>query len=65
MIDRKIETAVTNMQTVIELARVIRDRNTIPTKYPLKEVVVINPSQECLDDVQSLETYIIEVRLPW
>ncbi|XP_071488561.1 isoleucine--tRNA ligase, cytoplasmic-like [Diadema antillarum] len=60
LIDGKIESAVANMQTVIELARVLRDRNTIPTKYPLKEVVVVNPSKECLDDIRSLEKYIIE-----
>nr|XP_054751612.1 isoleucine--tRNA ligase, cytoplasmic-like [Lytechinus pictus] len=60
LIDSKIETAVSNMQTVIELARVIRDRATIPTKYPLKEVVVINTDQDCLDDVRSLEKYVIE-----
>eukprot|EP00057_Strongylocentrotus_purpuratus_P012333 XP_011666807.1 PREDICTED: LOW QUALITY PROTEIN: isoleucine--tRNA ligase, cytoplasmic [Strongylocentrotus purpuratus] len=60
LIDSKIETAVSNMQTVIELARVIRDRATIPTKYPLKEVVVINTDQGCLDDIRSLEKYVIE-----
>ena len=33
-IDSKIETAVSRMQAVIELGRVVRDRNTMPMKVP-------------------------------
>ena len=61
LIDSKIERAVSRMQSVIELGRYLRDRNTIPSKYPLKEVVVIHPEQECMQDVRSLEKYILEV----
>lgn len=32
MIDKKIENAVSRMQSVIELGRVIRDRKTLPIK---------------------------------
>ena len=32
LIDVNIETAVSRMQTVVELGRVIRDRHTLPTK---------------------------------
>ena len=31
-------------------------------QYPLPEVVVIHQDQQCLDDVMSLEKYILEVR---
>nr|XP_054358624.1 receptor-type tyrosine-protein phosphatase C-like [Pongo pygmaeus] len=48
------------MQSVIELGRVIRDRKTIPIKYPLKEIVVIHQDPEALKDIKSLEKYIIE-----
>ncbi|XP_038067319.1 isoleucine--tRNA ligase, cytoplasmic-like isoform X1 [Patiria miniata] len=58
--DTTIERAVSRMQSVIELGRVIRDRNTMPIKYPLREAVVIHAEQECLDDVMSLEKYIKE-----
>ena len=51
------------MQSVIELGRVVRDRKTIPSKYPLKEVVVIHPDEECMEDVRSLEKYILEVNI--
>lgn len=49
------------MQSVIELGRVIRDRKTIPLKYPLKEIVVIHQDPEALEDIKSLEKYIVEV----
>ncbi|XP_044517790.1 isoleucine--tRNA ligase, cytoplasmic isoform X4 [Gracilinanus agilis] len=60
LIDQKTENAVSRMQSVIELGRVIRDRKTIPIKYPLKEIVVIHQDAEALGDIKSLEKYILE-----
>ncbi|XP_062400716.1 isoleucine--tRNA ligase, cytoplasmic [Sardina pilchardus] len=60
VIDKRIESAVSQMQSVIELGRVIRDRKTMPVKYPLKEVVVIHQDPEALQDIQSLQKYILE-----
>lgn len=60
LIDEKIEKAVSYMQTVIELGRVIRDRKTIPVKYPLPEIVVIHQDAEVLKEIKSLELYILE-----
>ncbi|XP_054831698.1 isoleucine--tRNA ligase, cytoplasmic isoform X1 [Eublepharis macularius] len=60
LIDKNIESAVSRMQSVIELGRVIRDRKTIPVKYPLKEVVVIHHDPQALEDIRSLEKYILE-----
>uniref|UniRef100_F7HK61 Isoleucine--tRNA ligase, cytoplasmic n=1 Tax=Callithrix jacchus TaxID=9483 RepID=F7HK61_CALJA len=60
LIDKKIESAISRMQSVIELGRVIRDRKTIPIKYPLKEIVVIHQDPEALKDIKSLEKYVIE-----
>ncbi|KAM6214637.1 isoleucine--tRNA ligase, cytoplasmic [Rhynchocyon petersi] len=60
LIDQKTEHAVSRMQSVIELGRVIRDRRTIPIKYPLKEIVVIHQDPEALKEINSLEKYIIE-----
>lgn len=62
LIDTNIEESVSRMQSVIELARVIRDRKTIPTKYPLREVVVIDTNQKSLDQVKLLQKYILEVK---
>jgi len=51
---------VPRMQSVIELGRVVRDRKTMPVKYPLPELVVIHKDQECLDDVNKLQAYILD-----
>ncbi|XP_059505809.1 isoleucine--tRNA ligase, cytoplasmic isoform X2 [Stegostoma tigrinum] len=60
VIDQRIERAVAQMQSVIDLGRVIRDRKTLPVKYPLKEVVVIHQDSEALKDIGALESYILE-----
>lgn len=57
-INLPIERAVARMQAVVELGRVMRDRRTVPIKYPLPEVVVIHQHQEYLDDITSLEQFI-------
>jgi isoleucyl-tRNA synthetase len=60
LIKHDIEKAVSNMQTIIDLGRIIRDRKTIPTKYPLREIVVIHQDSNILKDIVSLESYILE-----
>lgn len=60
LIDTDIERAVQRMQTVIELGRVLRDRKTIPIKYPLPEMTVIHQDTTYLDDVKALEKYVLE-----
>lgn len=58
IVDKNIERAVSRMQAIVELGRVMRDRRTVPIKYPLTEVVVIHREQEYLDDVKSLQDFI-------
>jgi len=60
LIDNVIEAAVSRMQTVVELGRVVRDRRTLPMKYPLKEIVVIHKDPVVLRDILSLQNYIQE-----
>jgi len=59
MVDEDIERRVALMQAVIETGRVLRDRNTLPIKYPLKEVVLVDADPVNLRDAQSLESYIV------
>lgn len=59
LINIDIERAVTRMQSVIELGRVLRDRKTVPVKYPLPEIIVVHQNQQYLDDIVSLEKYIL------
>merc|ERR1712106_288855 len=60
LIDEGIERAVSRMQAVVDLGRILRDRKTMPIKYPLPEVVIIHKDQQCLDDLSSLERFIKE-----
>ncbi|CAG9854391.1 unnamed protein product [Phyllotreta striolata] len=59
LIDLDIERAVGRMQSVIELGRVVRDRKTIPIKYPLPELIVVHRDPQYLDDVHLLSDYIL------
>jgi isoleucyl-tRNA synthetase len=56
----EIERRVARMQKVIELGRYSREKRTVGLKQPLKTFVVIHRDQQYLDDVKSLESYIIE-----
>lgn len=60
LINKDIEKAVSHMQSVIQLGRIVRDRRVIPTKYPLPEIVVIHRNAEVLKDIVSLKSYVLE-----
>ncbi|KYM99997.1 PREDICTED: isoleucine--tRNA ligase, cytoplasmic [Cyphomyrmex costatus] len=60
LINKDIEKAVSHMQSVIQLGRIVRDRKIIPTKYPLPEIVVIHRDDKVLRDIVSLKSYILE-----
>ena len=60
LIYEEVERAVARMQAVVDLGRVLRDRKTMPIKYPLPEVVIIHKDQQCLEDIRSIEKYIVE-----
>lgn len=56
--DKAIERAVARMQNIVELGRVLRDKKTMPVKYPLPEIVVIHHDEEYLKDIESLSLFI-------
>ncbi|KAI6868642.1 isoleucyl-tRNA synthetase [Hortaea werneckii] len=60
LFDTVVERRVSRMQKVIELGRLCRDRRTISLKTPLKTLVVLHQDQEFLDDVKTLQGYILE-----
>jgi isoleucyl-tRNA synthetase len=43
----------------MEFGRVMRDRRTVPIKYPLNKVVVIHQQKEYLDGINSLQQFIV------
>jgi len=58
-IDKSVERRVEAMRTVVETARVLRKRKNISIRYPLIEMVVIHRELQFLEDIQSLESYIL------
>ncbi|VDM54204.1 unnamed protein product [Angiostrongylus costaricensis] len=59
LIDEVVERRVQAMRDCIDLVRVLRERKGIPVKYPLKEMIVVNRESQFLDDLKSLEHYIL------
>ncbi|KJH52808.1 Anticodon-binding domain protein [Dictyocaulus viviparus] len=59
LIDEVVERRVQAMRDCIDLVRVSRERKGIPVKYPLKEIIVVNRNSQFLEDVKSLEQYIL------
>lgn len=58
LFDMKLERLFSRMQDIVDLGRILRDRKTIPVKYPLPEIIIINHDSEYLDDVSAMEDYI-------
>jgi len=56
--DAEIERKVKRMQNVIELARTLRERHTLPLKTPLKSLLVFHQDQQYHDDVKLLQPYL-------
>lgn len=60
LFDEEVERKVARMQTVIELARLSRERKAIGLKTPLKTLVVIHYDPLYLEDIRSMQGYICE-----
>lgn len=58
LIDHKIERGVARLQAVIDLGRIIRDRNNLPLKIPLPEIFVLHQDEVYLADMLELDEYI-------
>lgn len=59
--DERIEQSVARMMTVIDFARNIRERHNKPLKTPLREMVVVHPDADFLEDITGkLREYVLE-----
>lgn len=57
----RIEESVNRMMTIIDLARNIRERHNKPLKAPLKEMVIVHPDPDFLEDIAGkLKEYVLE-----
>ena len=59
-IDQEVENKIVWMQKVIEIGRILRDRKTLPLKYPLAEIIIIGKNEGVLNGIKSLEKYILK-----
>lgn len=49
--DERIERSVGRMNTIIELARSIREKHAKPVKTPLRKLIVVHPDKDFLNDI--------------
>ncbi|KAK8512130.1 hypothetical protein V6N12_031858 [Hibiscus sabdariffa] len=57
----RIEESVARMMKIIDLARNIRERHNRPLKTPLREMIVVHPNEDFLDDIAGkLREYVLE-----
>ncbi|KAK4268844.1 hypothetical protein QN277_022077 [Acacia crassicarpa] len=57
----RIEQSVSRMMTIIDLARNIRERHNKPLKTPLREMVIVHPDADFLEDIaEKLGEYVLE-----
>ncbi|KAL5543283.1 hypothetical protein UlMin_010993 [Ulmus minor] len=60
-IDERIEQSVDRMTTIIDHARNIRERHNKPLKTPLREMTIVHPDLDFLDDIAGkLKEYVLE-----
>jgi isoleucyl-tRNA synthetase len=58
--DAAIVTAMTRMQSIVELGRTCRERKKVGSKKPLKSMTIINKDESFIKDLQTLERYVRE-----
>eukprot|EP00899_Mesostigma_viride_P008929 jgi/Mesvir1/18037/Mv09357-RA.2 len=57
----RMERSVARMQIVFDLARNLRERHSKPLKFPLKEMVIVHPDADFLNDITgTLREYVME-----
>ncbi|RLN63214.1 hypothetical protein BBJ29_005781 [Phytophthora kernoviae] len=57
-VDEDVEALMKNLQSVVEMGRVVRERRTISLKNPVKKVIVVSNKEKTLEGLRHLETYL-------
>lgn len=60
LVDPEIIEIMARVKAVAELVRVVRDRNSLMLKTPVKRVVVANESKVALDSLMGLKSYLMD-----
>ncbi|AQK81831.1 Isoleucine--tRNA ligase cytoplasmic [Zea mays] len=63
--DERVEQSVNRMVTIIDLARNIRERHNKALKTPLKEMVVVHPDNDFLEDITGKLKEFIPCSMSW
>ena len=58
--DPVIRRQMSRLMMAIDMGRVLRERKTISLKMPVRRIVVASSEQQVLDDIRSLESYLME-----
>ncbi|CAI5735104.1 unnamed protein product [Hyaloperonospora brassicae] len=57
-VNEEVEVLMQNLQSVVEMGRVVRERRGISLKTPVMKVIVVSSDQQTLDGLRRLETYL-------
>ncbi|CAK4076019.1 unnamed protein product [Aphanomyces euteiches] len=57
-LNAEAEARMVNLQSVIEMGRVVRERRNISLKNPVKRVIVVSSDAKVLSDLKELSSYI-------
>merc|ERR1719502_1848507 len=55
-----IELAVENMQRVIQLGRILREKQKVPQKKPVQSIKIMHADSKFHDDIKMLQSYLSE-----
>lgn len=59
-LDERIQEAVANMQSVVELGRTAREQKKVGLKMPVKSITIFNGSQAFMKNLKDLQKYLVE-----
>lgn len=60
LVDEPTRRAVDRMRKVIEFGRVIREKQAISTKTPLRQLIVVHPDDDYLNDLERLKGFVLD-----
>lgn len=60
LVDEPTRRAVDRMRKVIEFGRVIREKQAISTKTPLRQLIVVHPDSDYLNDLARLKGFVLD-----
>lgn len=60
LINKQVENAVSGMQKVVELGRIIREQSALPLRHPVQEVIVVHRESSFLEDIRRFQNFVLD-----